>query len=69
VNESKSSLQIEGFQALGVLCSLRSKTKLAVASQRETDLESNKENDPWSSDYVDRETAAVRKRVEDTETA
>jgi len=48
---------------------LRSKKKLAAEKKRETHFLSNDENEQWIEDYVERETAVARKRVEDAETA
>jgi hypothetical protein len=68
-NEGKSSVEAERFRALGALPSLRSKKKLAVEKQRETHFLSNEEQEKSIEDYVERETAGARKRVEDTEAA
>jgi len=68
-NEGKSGLEAERVRALGALRSLRSKKKLATEKKRETQLVSNEEKDQWIEDYVERETAVARKRVEDAETA
>jgi hypothetical protein len=48
---------------------LRSKKKLAAEKQRETHILSNGEKEKWIEDYVERETAGARKRVEDAEAA
>jgi len=40
---------------------------LAAEKQRETHFLSNEENEKWIEDYVERETAGTRKRVEDAE--
>jgi len=40
-----------------------------VGKWRETHFVNNKEKEKWIEDYVDRETAEARKRVEDAETA
>jgi len=48
---------------------LRSKKKLAAEKTRETHFVSNEEKEQWIEDYVERETAVARKRVEDAETA
>jgi hypothetical protein len=48
---------------------LRSKKKLPAEKQRETHFISNTEKEKWIEDYIDRETALARKRVEDTEAA
>jgi len=42
---------------------------LAVEKQRETHFLSNEEKEKWIEDYVERETAGARKRVEDAEAA
>jgi hypothetical protein len=46
---------------------LRSKKKLAAEKRREPHFLSNEEKGKWIEDYVDRETAGARKRVEDAE--
>jgi len=51
------------------LRSLRSKKKLAAEKGREMHYSSNEENEKWIEDYVERETAGARKRVEDAEAA
>jgi hypothetical protein len=43
--------------------------ELVEETQRETHFLSNEENEKWIEDYFERETAVVRKRVEDAETA
>jgi hypothetical protein len=43
--------------------------KLAAEKRRETHFLSNEENEKWIEDFVERETAGARKRVEDTEAA
>jgi len=68
-NEGKSGLEGERVRALGALRSLRSKKKLAAEKRRETHLLSNEEIEKWIEDYVERETAGARKRVEDVEAA
>jgi len=68
-NEGKSGLEAERVRALGALRSLRSKKKLAAEKPRETHFLSNEEEEKWIEDYVERETAGARKRVEDAEAA
>jgi len=68
-NEGKSSLEADRIRALGALRSLRSKKKLAAEKRREMHFLSNEEKENWIEDYVDRETARARKRVEDAEAA
>jgi len=68
-NECKSGLEGERIRALGALCSLRSKKKLAAEKRRETHFLSNEEKETWIEDYIKRETAGARKRVEDAEPA
>jgi len=51
------------------LRSLRSKKKLAAETWRETHFLSNEEKEKWIEDYVERETAGARRRVEDAEAA
>jgi len=62
-------LEAERLRALGAMRSLRSKKKLAAEKRRETHFLSNKEKEKWIEDYVERETAGARKRVEDAEAA
>jgi len=56
VNEGKSGVEAERVRAFGALRSLRSKMKLAAKKQRETHFLSNKDNEKWIEDYVERET-------------
>jgi hypothetical protein len=67
-NEGKSGLVAEMVRALGALHSLRSKKKLAAEKRQETHFLSNEEKEKWIEDFVERETAVARKRVQDTET-
>jgi len=53
---------------LGALSRLRSKKKLSAQKRRATNFLCNEENEKRIEDYVDRETAAARKRVQDVET-
>jgi len=69
VNECKIGLAAERNRALGALRRLRSKKKLAAQKRRETHFLSNEEKEKWIEDYVERETAGARKRVEDAEAA
>jgi len=48
---------------------MRSKKKVAAERRQETNFLNNKEKEKWIEDYVERETAVARKRVEDAETA
>jgi hypothetical protein len=68
-NKGKSGLEAERVRVLGALRSLRSKKKLAVEKRRETHFLSNEEREKWIEDYVERETAVARKRVQDAKTA
>ena len=68
-NEGKSGLEAWGVRALWALQSLRSKKKLAVEKRQETQFLCNEEKEKWIQDYVERETAGARKRVEDAEAA
>jgi hypothetical protein len=68
-NEGKSGLDAERVRALGALRSLRSKKKLAAEKRQEMHFLSNEEKEKWIEDFVERETAVARKRVEDAETA
>jgi len=60
-NKGKSGLVEERVRALGALCSLRSKRKLAVEKRHETDFLSNEEKEKWIRDCVERETPVARK--------
>jgi len=68
-NEGKRGVDAERVRALGALCSLRSKKKLAAEKTREMHFLSNEEKEQSIEVYVERETAVARKRVEDAETA
>jgi len=68
-NDGKSGLEAERVRALGALCSLGSKKKLAAEKRWETHFLSNEEKEEWIQDYVARETAGARKRVEDAQAA
>jgi hypothetical protein len=46
---------------------LTTKLKIAVEKRRETYFSSNEDKEKWIEDYVVRETAGARKRVEDAE--
>jgi len=67
--EAKSSFEAERVRALGALRSLRSKKRLTPEKQRETHFLSNEAKEKWIEDFVERETAGARKRVEDAEAA
>ena len=47
---------------------LRSKQKLAAEKRQETNFFRNEEKEKWIKDFVERETAVARKRVQDAET-
>jgi len=68
-HQGKTGLEAEWVRAFGELRSLRSKKKFVAGNRRDTHLLSNKEKEKWIEDYVARETAVARKRVEDAETA
>jgi len=68
VNEGMSGLETERIRALGTLRSLQSKKKCSAEKRQETHLLNIKEKEPWIGDYVERETAVTRKRVQDAET-
>jgi hypothetical protein len=68
-NEGKSGLEAERIRTLGALRSLICKKKLAAEKRRETHFLSNEEKEKRIEDYVERETAGARKRVEDAEAA
>ena len=62
-------MEAKRVRALGALRSLRSKKKLAAEKRRETHFLCNEEKEKLIEDYVERETAGARKRVEDAEAA
>jgi hypothetical protein len=68
-NEGKRGLLAEWVRALGALRSLRSKNKLVAEKRQETYFLSNEEREKWIKDFVERETAVARKRVQEAETA
>jgi len=67
-NEGKSGLEAEWVRALWALRSLQSKKRLAAEKRQETHFVNNEEKEKWIEDYVERETAVARKRVQDAET-
>ena len=67
-NNGKSGLQAEGVRALGALCSFRSEKKLSVEKRWEIHFINNEETEKSLGDYMDRETAVARKRVQDAVT-
>jgi hypothetical protein len=62
-------LKSNTVRALGALRSLRNKKKLALKKWQETHFWNNEEKEKWIQDYVERETAVARKRIEEAETA
>ena len=68
-NQAKSGFEADRVHALGELRSLRSKKKLAAEKRQEMHFLGHEESEKWIEDYVERETAAARKRVQDTEAA
>jgi len=62
-------LEAERVRALAALRSLRSKKKLAAEKRREKHFLSNEEREKLIKDYVERETAVGKKRVQDAKTA
>jgi len=68
-NEGKSGFEAARVRALGAWGSLRSKKELAAEERRETHFLSNEDKANWIEDYVERETAVARKRVENAEAA
>jgi hypothetical protein len=67
--EGKSGLDAVRIGTLRALRSFRSKKKLAAGKPRETHFLSNEVEEKSIEDYVERETAGARKRVEDAEAA
>jgi len=68
-NEGNTGLVAQRVRVLGALRSLRSKKTLAAEKRQETHLLSNEAKEKWIEDFVERETAMARKRVQDAETA
>lgn len=60
-------LQADRLPALGVLRRLEAKPKLSAVKRQETHLSGNNQKEKCIDDYVDRETALAKKRVQDTE--
>jgi len=50
------------------LGSLRSKKKLSAEKRQKTYFLSNEEKEKWIEDYMERESAVARKRIQDAET-
>jgi len=69
VNVCKSKLEVDRVRVLGALRDLRSKKKLVAEKRQEMRFLSNDEKKKWIKDYVEKETAVARKRVQDAETA
>jgi len=65
VKEGKSGLEADRVRALAALRNLRSKKKLVAEKRWETHFLSNEKKEKWIEDYVERETAGVRKQVEE----
>jgi hypothetical protein len=68
-NKGKSGLEAERVRALGALRSLRSKKKIAAGKMKETQSMGKEEKERWIANYVERETLAARKRVEEAQAA
>jgi len=66
-NEGKRGLVAETVRTHVALRSSRSKEEHAAEKRRETHFLSNEEKEQWIEDYVERETAVARKRVEDAD--
>ena len=62
-------MEVKRVQALAALCSLQYKKKLSVEKTLETDFSSNEETEKYIENYVQRENAVTRKRVQNKETA
>ena len=62
-------MEVERVRVPGALHSFRFKKKLAAEKRRETHSLSKEEKVKWIEDYVERETAVARKRVEGSEAA
>jgi len=64
-NEGKSGLESERVRTLGALRGLGFKQKLAAEKRWDMHFSTNEEKYKWIEDYVKRETARARRRVED----
>ena len=62
-------MEAERIRAFEALHSLRSKKKLVAGNRRGTRFTGNEQMEKCIENYVERETAVPRKRVEDAETA
>jgi len=51
-NEGKSGFEAKRVRALGALCGLRSKKKLAAEKRRPTDFLCNEEKEKWIEDFL-----------------
>jgi len=61
VNEGKRSEEADRVEALGAMCSLHSKQKLAVQTRLEMQILTNEDKEQWIENHVVRDTAVVRK--------
>jgi hypothetical protein len=62
-------LEAGRLRGFGALRSLRSKKRLAADKSWETHCLINEVREKWIEDYMKRETAVARKRVQDAQTA
>jgi len=67
-NEGKRGFEVESVRAVGALCSLWSKKKLAAEKWSDTHFLRKAENEKWIEDYVEIETAVARDWIADAET-
>ena len=67
-NRGERGLEAEWGRELGALRRVHSKTQPPAEKRRETHFSSNEEKEKWIEDYVERDTAVARHRVEDVET-
>jgi hypothetical protein len=68
-NEDKSGVETETSQALRAFCNCQSKKKHAANKRRDAHFLSTEANEKWIEDFVEKETAAGRKRAEDAAAA
>jgi len=66
-NEGNRGFEAERVLVLGALRSLQSKKKLSAEKRQETHWIRNDVKEKWIQNYVERETALLRKRVQDAE--
>ena len=68
-NAGKGGIESERIRALQALRTLRSKKKAKAAASKDTVSMTQQEREKWIEDYVERETAVARRRVEEADAA